>query len=161
MNQLTEQDELAKTGGHKNFPVHVDHQTFHVLQPDPTGAELLALVHKKPCAYELIEVFHDDDQTNVVLPDEKVDLHKKGLKGYLSAHRELVDIYVTSDKPIQIQRGTYSVAQILEKVGAKPETHILLQEIDGQSPLPVPPNQPLNIVGCEVFYVQPQTGGSS
>lgn len=161
MNQLTEQDEQAKADSHKHYLARVDHEVFHLAAPDPTGAELLALVHKRPCSFELIEVFHDNDQTNVVLPEEKVDLRQKGLKGYLSAHRELVDIYLMSDKPIQVQRGTYSVAQLLEKANATPETHMLLQEIEGQPPLPVPPSQSINIVGCEVFYVQPQTGGSS
>lgn len=163
MTQLIDQGARATStaAGHEKYQVRVDHETFHVSEPDPTGTELLALVHRRPCAYELIEVFHDDEKTNVVLPDEKVDLRKHGLKGYLSAHREVVDIHLMSDNPIQIQRGTYTVAQMLEKAGVSPETNMLLQEIDGQPPLPVPPNQPLHIQGCEIFYVQPQTGASS
>lgn len=163
MTQLIEEDagptstEIVQ----ERFQVRVDHETFHVSEPNPTGKELLALVHKRPCAYELIEVFHDDEKTNVVLPDEKVDLREHGVKGYLSAHREVVDIRLMSDNPVQIQRGTYTVAQMLEKAGVSPETHMLLQEIDGQPPLPVPPNQTLHIQGCEIFYVQPQTGASS
>jgi hypothetical protein len=161
MNEQVEHGIGQTPTEQKSYSARVDHEVFHLSKPDPTGTELLALVHKKPCAYELIEVFHDDDQTNIVLPDEKVDLRKRGLKGYLSAHREIVDIYLMSDKPLSIQRGTYSVAQILEKAGVSPETHMLLQELDGQPPLPVPPTEKLNIKGCEVFYVQPQTGGSS
>ena len=163
MTQPIEQGvrESGTAGARGKYQVRIDHETFHVSEPHPTGTELLALVHKRPCAYELIEIFHDNDETNVVLPDEKVDLRKHGLKGYLSAHREIVDIHLMSDKPVQIQRGTYTVAQMLEKAGVSPETHMLLQEIDGQPPLPVPPNQPLHIQGCEIFYVQPQTGASS
>lgn len=161
MNEQSERDVHSAPTEKNGYPARVDHEVFHVLKPHPTGTDLLALVHKKPCAFELIEVFHDHERTNVVLPDERVDLRKPGLKGYLSAHREIVDIYLMSEKPLPIQRGTYSVAQMLDKAGVSPETHMLLQEVDGQPPLPVPPTEKLDIKGCEVFYVQPQTGGSS
>jgi hypothetical protein len=140
------------------YRVRIDGETVRVDTPRPTGEELLAKVHKRPCAFELIEEFvhHRND---VVEPHEEVDLRKKGLKGFITAHREIVAIFINAD-PYQIERGERTVAEILAKVGQTPEGYVLLEE-KGGPPLPLPPSQPVKIHGCEVFHTQPQSGGSS
>ena len=140
------------------YRVRIDDETVKVHTPCPTGEELLHKVGKKPCAFELIEEFRHGEN-NVVEPHEKVDLRKHGLKGFITAHKEVVTIFI-NDKPYQIERGQRTVAEILAKVGQTPEGYILMEEKDGP-PLPLPPNLPVKIHGCEVFHSQAQSGGSS
>jgi hypothetical protein len=52
------------------------------------------------------------------------------------------------------------VAEILAKVGQTPDGYVLLEEKNGP-PMPLPPDRPVKIHGCEVFHSQPQSGGSS
>ena len=126
----------------------------------PTGELLLAKVHKRPCAFDLVAEFvHCENQ--MLEPGETVDLRQRGLKGFITAHKEIVTIFIGgSDHPYQIERGQHTVAQILGIVGQTPEGYVLLEEKDGP-PLPVPPTTPVKISGCEMFYTQPQSGGSS
>lgn len=60
----------------------------------------------------------------------------------------------------KIERGKRTVAEILGKVGQNPDGYILLEEKNGP-PMPIPPNVPVQIHGCEVFHTQVQSGGSS
>ena len=72
-------------------------------------------------------------------------------------------IFINGDDrpdPYQIERGDRTVAEILAKVGQTRDGYVLLEEKDGP-PLPLPPNQPVKIHGCEIFHTQPQSGGSS
>ena len=92
-------------------------------------------------------------------PEEKVDLRKHGLKGFITAHKEIVTIFI-NDKPYRIERGQRTVAEILAKVGQTPEGYTLMEEKNGP-PLPLPPNLPVKVEGCEVFHSQAQSGGSS
>lgn len=142
----------------KTYRVRIDGETVKVDTSHPTGEALLAKVGKRPCAFELIEEFthHDND---VVEPNEEVNLRKHGLKGFITAHKEIVTIFINND-PYKIERGERTVAQILQKVGKTPDGYVLLEE-KGGPPLPVPPNVPVKICGCEVFFTQPQSGGSS
>lgn len=142
----------------KSYRVPIDGKKVKVKTPTPTGEELLKLVDKRPCAYELIEEFvhHKND---VVEPNETVDLRREGLKGFITAHKEIVTIFI--DGPgYPIERGKRTVAEILSKVGKNPEGYILLEEKNGP-PLPLDENKPVEIVGCEIFHTQVQTGGSS
>jgi hypothetical protein len=52
------------------------------------------------------------------------------------------------------------VAQILSKVDETTEGYILLEEKNGP-PLPLAPDIPVKICGCEIFHSQVQAGGSS
>jgi Multiubiquitin len=142
------------------YKLRIDCEEIRVDTPTPTGEMLLAKVHRKPCAYELIaEYVHCDNE--VIEPHETVDLCKHGLKGFITAHREVVTIFIGGpEHPYQIERGERTVAQILGKVDKTPEGYVLLEEKDGP-PLPVPPTVPVKITGCEMFFTQPQTGGSS
>lgn len=88
-----------------------------------------------------------------------MDLRKRGLKGFITAHKEIVTIFING-VPYPIERGQRTVAQILTKVGETPEGYILLEEKDGP-PLPLPVDKPVPICGCETFHSQVQTGGSS
>lgn len=142
----------------RRYAVRIDCETVRVETPHPTGEALLARVGKRPCAFELIEEFAHCEN-NVVEPGETVDLRKHGLKGFITAHKETVTVFI-NDKPYQIERGEHTVAQILSKVYETPEGYILLEEKDGP-PLPLPPNVPVKICGCEIFHSQVQTGGSS
>jgi sulfur carrier protein ThiS len=142
----------------REYRVRIDGETVKVDTPCPTGEDLLRKVGKRPCAFELIEEFvhHDND---VVEPNEEVNLRKHGLKGFITAHKEIVTIFINGD-PYPIERGKHTVAQILLKVNQTPEGYILMEE-KGGPPLPLPPNLPVEICGCEVFHSQAQSGGSS
>jgi hypothetical protein len=144
----------------QSFVVQIDCERIRVETQHPKGELLLARVHKRPCAFELIAEFvHCDNR--VIEPDETVDLRQRGLKGFITAHKEIVTIFIDGpEHPYQIERGEHSVAEILAKVGKTPEGYVLLEEKDGP-PLPLPPNIPVKISGCEMFYTQPQSGGSS
>jgi hypothetical protein len=143
----------------KAYRVRIDGEKFRIETPEPSGELLLAKVDRRPCAYELIaEHFHHDN--DVIEPNETVDLRKRGLKGFITAHKEIVTIFFKDD-PQQIERGDRTVAEILAKVGKTPEGYILLEEKPGQPPIPLPANLPVKIHGCEVFHTQVQSGGSS
>ncbi len=142
----------------KAYRVRIDGEKFRIDTPEPNGELLLAKVDKRPCAYELIaEHFHHDN--DVIEPNETVDLRKRGLKGFITAHKEIVTISING-QPYLIERGERTVAQILSKVGQTPDGYILLEE-KGGPPIPLPPNLPVKIHGCEVFHTQVQSGGSS
>jgi hypothetical protein len=144
----------------KTYRVRIDGEVVKVHTPCPTGEELLHKVGKRPCAFELIAEFRDH-KNRVIEPDETVDLRQHGLKGFITAHKEIVTIFIGGpDYPYKIERGEHTVAQILSKVGKTPEGYVLLEE-KGGPPLPLPPNIPVKICGCEMFYTQPQSGGSS
>lgn len=148
----------------KKYQVRIDDHRVTVDTRHPTGERLLAEVHKKPCAYELIqELSH---HKNIVIePTQTVDLGKPGLERFITAHKEMVQIFIggeTTDppKPYTIERGNRTVAEILNLVGKTPDAYMLLEEKDGP-PIPVPPDHPVKIHGCEVFHIQVQTGASS
>lgn len=142
-----------------SFRVSIDGEKFRVDTQFPTGEELLKLVGKRPCAYDLIAEFvhHKND---VVEPGEKVDLRKPGLKGLITAHKEVVTICIDGS-PFQIERGARTVEEILSKVGKTAAGYMLLEEKEGQPPLPLPADRPVKIHGCEVFHTQVQSGGSA
>jgi hypothetical protein len=140
--------------------VPIDCERVRVETQHPTGALLLAKVHKRPCAFELIAEF-THCENRVIEPGETVDLRQHGLKGFITAHKEIVTIFIGGlEHPYQVERGERTVAEILGKVGQTPDGYVLLEEKNGP-PLPVPPNMPVKICGCEEFYTQPQSGGSS
>jgi hypothetical protein len=145
--------------GH-TFVVQIDCERVRVETQHPKGELLLAKVHKRPCGFELIAEFvHCDNR--VIEPDETIDLRERGLKGFITAHKEIVTIFIGGpEHPYKVERGEHTVAQILAKVGKTPEGYVLLEE-KGGPPLPLPPNLPVKICGCEMFYTQPQSGGSS
>lgn len=143
--------------GHR-FIVQIDCERVRVDTQYPKGELLLSKVHKRPCAFELIAEF-THCENRVIEPEEAVDLRQHGLKGFITAQKEIVTIFINND-PYKIERGERTVAQILHKVGQTPEGYVLLEE-KGGPPLPVPPTVPVKICGCEVFFTQPQSGGSS
>jgi len=143
-----------------SFVVQIDCDRIRVKTQYPKGELLLATVRKRPCAFELIAEFvHCENR--VIEPDETVDLRQHGLKGFITAHKEIVTIFIGGpEHPYRIERGERTVAQILALVDKTPDGYVLLEEKDGP-PLPLPPNIPVKICGCEMFYTQPQSGGSS
>lgn len=142
----------------RHYKVRIDGETVKVDTPKPKGVLLLSMVGKRPCAFELIAEFrhHDND---VIEPDEVIDLWKHGLKGFVTAHKEIVTIFIDDD-PKEIERGERTVAEILDKVGKNPDGYILLEEREGP-PMPLPVDRPVKVFGCEVFRTQVQGGGSS
>ncbi len=79
-----------------------------------------------PCGYELIEEFKHKE-SEVVEPGEQVDLRKRGLKGFITAHKEIVTIFINpsgTEGTYQITRGDHTVAEILAKVGQTPEGYV-------------------------------------
>ncbi|SRR6266699_724688 len=154
--EFAERDEEVPHA--REYRVRIDSEIVRVDTPDPTGESLLGKVGKRPCAFELIEEFVHHENC-VVEPDEVVNLRKHGLKGFITAHKEIVTISI-NDRPYQIERGERTVAEILSKVGQTLEGYILLEEKNGP-PMPLPPDRPVTLCGCEVFHSQVQSGGSS
>jgi hypothetical protein len=140
------------------YRVRIDGEIVKIETARPTGELLLSKVNKRPCAFELIEEFVDH-RNDVVEPHEEIDLRKHGLKGFITAQKEIVTIFINGD-PYKIERGNRTVAEILAKVNETPEGYVLLEEKNGP-PMPVPPDKPVKIHGCEVFHTQAQSGGSS
>jgi len=144
----------------RTYRVRIDDETVRVDTPHPTGEMLLRSVGKRPCAFELIEEFVHHEN-NVVEPGETVNLREHGLKGFITAHKEIVTIFFGEAQiPYQIERGERTVAEILSKVGETPEGFVLLEERNGP-PLPVPADHRVKICGCETFHSQPQSGAGS
>jgi Multiubiquitin len=140
------------------FPVRIDDQHVLLHEQHPTGEDLLEAVHKRACAYALIQLLkHDEKRT--VAPDETVDLAAPGDNRFITVHKDIVVITIDGD-PYEIPRGARTVAEILDKVGKSPDAYAVLEENDGP-PLPLPSNQPVPIEGCEIFHTQVQSGGSS
>ncbi len=140
------------------YRVRIDGETVKVQTDRPSGELLLGKVGKRPCAYELIAEFkhHDND---VIEPDEVVDLRAGGLKGFITAHKEIVTIFIKGD-PYPIERGERTVAEILSKVGETPDGYTLFEEKDGAL-MPLPDHLPVKICGCETFHTQVKSGGTS
>jgi hypothetical protein len=143
---------------HHEYHVRIDGEMVEVETRYQTGKQLLDKVGKRPCAFELIEELQHH-KNDVVEPDETVDLEKHGLKGFITAHKEVVTIFIDGN-PYSIDRGERTVSEILSKVGETAEGYVLLEEKSGP-PLPLPPDQPVNIFGCEIFHSQVQSGSSS
>ena len=142
----------------RSYRVVIDGEKQRIETPAPTGKELLDLVGKSPCSFELIaEFIHHEN--NVIDPDEVINLRQHGLKGFITAHKEIVTICIQGS-PYPIHRGERTVTEILALVGKTPDGYILLQERDGP-PVPVPENRPVSICGGEQFFVQVKSGGSS
>jgi len=138
--------------------VRIDGEKVRVETARPTGELLLSKVHKRPCRYELIAEFVHG-KNDVVEPEEEIDLRKRGLRGFITAQKEIVTIFINGD-PYRIERGDRTVKEILAKVNETPEGYILLEEKSGP-PMPLPADKPVKIHGCEVFHTQAQSGGSS
>lgn len=140
------------------YRVRIDCETVVVRTQHPTGEMLLRLVGKRPCAFELIEQ-STHCGNDVVDPAESVDLRKKGLRGFVTAHKETVTITVNNE-PYPIVKGLRTVAEILALAGQSADAYMLLEEKNGP-PLPIPVDTRVNIVGCEVFHTQVHSGASS
>ena len=140
------------------YVVSIDGQHFKVDTSTPTGEFLLSLVKKRSCAFDLIAEY-SHHETQVVDHKAEVDLKAHGLKGFLTSAKAIVTIFI-DNAPFTIEPGQRTVAEILAKVGKSPESYILMQEKDGALP-PLPNDLPVQIAGCEVFFTQVQSGGSS
>lgn len=145
-------------GNHGEFCARIDGRQVHFDTAHPTGEELLNKVGKRSCAFALIEELrhHHND---VVEPGERVNLTKHELKGFITAHKEIVTISINGD-PYTVERGNKTVAAILAIVGQAPDSYVLFEENDG-APLPLPPDAHVKVHGCEVFHSQVKNGASS
>lgn len=143
--------------GHRK--VNVDGKEFHVDTRYPTVEQILALVDRKLCAYELIEIGRDGDNREVE-PGDKIDLDQRGLHGFITAHREFVTIFIKG-APFEVKRGSHTIDQILGLVGLTSEGYNLYEEKPGCPPMPVPENTSVEIFGCEIFTYQVKSGSSS
>ncbi len=140
----------------KVYWVHINGEKIKIETPQPTGEVLLKAAGKRRCAFALIAEFvHRESE--VIEPPETVDLRKHGLKGFITAHKEIVTIFI-GGKPYSIERGERSVAEILATVGQASTGYDLYEEKTG---LPVPSNQPVKIHGCEEFITQVRGGAAS
>ncbi len=148
-------------GGHHHheFEVLIDGHPVRFAAPIQTGLALLDSVHKCPCAFELIAEF-THRENDVVEPEESIDIADKHLKGFITAHKEVVTVFF-GRTPYTINRGDHTVGEILGLVGKSADGYSLYLEKDGGPPLPVPANQPVKVEGCEQFSYQVDSGGSS
>lgn len=140
------------------YVVTIDGQKFKVSTSMPTGEFLLSLVHKRPCADDLIAEYSHHD-TRVVDPTTEVDLKTQGLKGFITAPKAVMTIFI-DNAPYPIEGGPRTVAEILAKVGKSSEGYMLMQDKDGAL-VPIPVDEPVQIAGCEEFFTQVQSGGSA
>ena len=58
-------------------------------------------------------------ENRVIEPGETVDLRQHGLKGFITAHKEIVTILINGD-PYPIERGERTVTEILGKLARLP-----------------------------------------
>ena len=142
------------------YRVRINDDYIRVETPDPEGESLLARVHQRPCRFDLIEVFHEGENQEIG-PENRVNLRKRGLTRFITAHKDVVTIFVQGE-PVEIRRGEHTPVQVLtEAKVVGPDGYDLLEEKEGQPLLPIPDNKPIRIEGCEVFHYQAKTGGSS
>jgi hypothetical protein len=142
----------------RKYSVRVDEKLFHSTNAIITGEELLALVGKRPCQYLMEKVNHHADD-RFVYPQDKFDLSAPGLEEFASVLRDTVTIYVNGD-PYDISWGKRTVEDLLRLVNQTTSGYDLLEEKNGKL-LPVSPDIPVEIEGCEVFHTQPKSGASS
>ena len=152
--------EFAQRGEHvphaKAYRVHIDGEIVKCDTSNPIGDALLKAVGKRSCAFELIaELTHHENE--VVEPNETVDLRKHGLKSFITAHKEIVTIFI-GGKPYRIERGERSVNDILSNVSQTSSGYDLYDEKSG---LPLPSDKAVKIHGCEEFITQVRGGASS
>jgi len=144
----------------RTYIVRIDGNPYRVETPTPTGRMLLALVGKRPCAFNLVAEF-THHETTVIGPDEMVDLREHGLKGFTTAHREKVIVFFGEAKtPYEIQGGDRTVAEImaLPGDGKTPDGYDLYMEEPGKPLVLLQATLPVKIGGCEVFFVQVKSG---
>ena len=142
----------------RGYIVHVNAKEFVLNTMHPSVEQLLALVGQNICAYELIELLPGDNRE--VEPGDAIDLHQRGLGGFITAHREIVTIFIKGNS-FEVKRGEHTVDQILALVGETSAGYNLYEEKLGHPPMPVPEGSKLDIVGCEVFQCQVKSGTSS
>jgi hypothetical protein len=144
----------------KAYHVRIDGERYRIDTHDPKGMALLELVGKRPCGFELIEEFCNHEN-NVVEPDETVNLRKHGLKGFITAHKEIVAIFFDGER--HVERGKHTVGEILALPGSGQtvETYDLYLEVPGQGLELLNSAEPVTICGCETFKSQVKSGGSS
>jgi hypothetical protein len=142
----------------RHYRVRIDGDVYEVPSERLPERALLELTGKRDCAYELVEQFHDRENF-VVEAGSEVDLTIPGLKGFITAHRAVVTIWI-DNKDHSVERGSYSVAQILGLAGVAPDAYDLLEE-KGGAVQPVSDKATIVIHGCEIFFSQVKSGSSS
>ena len=143
----------------RHYKVRIDEKEFKVDTRHPSVELLISLVGRKLCAYELIELRHEGENREVE-PGDSIDLDLHGQHGFITAHREIVTIFIKKN-PFPVKRGNHTANQILHLVGLTSEGYNLYEEKPGHPPMPVPENANLCIVGCEIFSYQVKSGTSS
>ena len=157
MSNTDDKNTQESPQGHRHFPVQIDDDHFQLTQPLVSVASLLDLVGKQSCRYALYKgVPHPQDQP--LNPNVQIDLSLPGANKFVTKEKSEVTIYIMDD-PFSIQRGSHTVAEILELVHLAPPGYDLYQITNKLSPLPA--NLPVQIDGCERFTYQVSSGGSS
>jgi len=141
----------------RKYQIRVDDDNFEIAAAMPTGQELLNLVRKEACRYELFQVIKcGEDQ--VIDPSEQIDLTRPGVEAFITALKHTVTIFVDGEN-VPLTRGEHTVAQIKTLAGVAAgyrlaeERHGVLHNLaDDES---------LDIQGCERFESRPPSGGSS
>lgn len=133
----------------ERYQVSIDGAIYDLQTPEPTGAEIMALAGKKPCAFSLAKV---------IAPDERVHISKTDVAHFMTTAKDLVTIFIDG-KPFEIHPGMTPVSEI-KRLGGVRDGYELDQEVDGV-PMPLPADGEVEIHGCEIFYSQTPAGGSS
>lgn len=85
-DDIADLEDLARKGGHppahaRRFRIRVDEEHFTVNKPEITGREILALVSKDPARFKLVQRMRGGG-TEVIKPDQVVDLRKPGIERF-------------------------------------------------------------------------------
>ncbi len=128
----------------KVYRVRIDGETVKVETAHPTGELLLSKVHKRPCAFELIAEFVHRE--NVVIESEEVvDLRQHGLKGFITAHKEIVTIFI-NDKPYK-PYGAKALESSDKAIRDRETTRLYQAEPSGSRPSCTSPYGVVDMIG--------------
>jgi len=141
-----------------DYKVLIDDEIHSIAYQNPSAEYLLELAGHRACAYELIECGQEENCE--IGPRDPIELDEHRVRRFITAHRQTVTIFI-KDQSHLIKRVHHSVDQILGLVGETAAGYNLYEEKPGQPPMPVPENEMLNIVGCEIFTYQVKSGKSS
>ena len=152
MSELTNRPENHA----RRFPIRIDEQTFEVANPEPTGAELLALVGKSSDTHLLtLSLKGEDDQ--LIAPDEKVDLTKPGREQFYVVARDPLTITI-DDVKYTPSKATMNGNELrhLPATPIGPERDLWL-DVPGKDDRRIELAELVDLKDCMVFYTAPST----
>ena len=115
----------------------------------------------------------DCKQTENDNQELEIDLREFAERGEAVPHAGVYRVRI-DDETVKVHTPCPTGEELLQKVGKRPcgfeliaefyhhhENSVIEPEEKDGPPLPLPPNLPVKICGCETFHTQAQSGGSS